>query len=76
MLWNDWRNDMRMLEPGDLWEKMGSLDELELMQVLTNLFTAYESRLQQEPENAEAQRFFTTLSQALIRVSECNLNRR
>ncbi len=61
---------------GDLWEKVGSLDELELMHVLTTLYETFEKQQQREPENKEAQQFFSNLERAISQVSECNLNRR
>lgn len=63
-------------QPGDLWEEIGSMDELELLQVLTTLFATYETAWRCEPENPEAQRFFKNLALAATQVSACNLNRR
>lgn len=61
---------------GNLWEKMGALDELEIMQVLTTLFATYEKLQQHDPENSRALHFFTNLELAISQASECNLNRR
>lgn len=62
--------------PGDLWEKLGSLEELESFSVLTNLFILYETRLQKNPEDSAALDFFHHLALVLERATSCNLNRR
>ncbi len=59
-----------------LWDKIGVLDELDSINVLTQLFTSYESLIKREPENTEAILFFRTLQLVLDQVEECNLNRR
>jgi hypothetical protein len=61
---------------GDLWEAIGSLDELESAQILVQLFNRYEELLKKDPDNREAQRFFENLGQTLSLVTDCNLNRR
>lgn len=61
---------------GDLWEALGSLDEMESAQLLTRLFTIYEEQLAKNPEDDEAKRFFDNLRRSYELVSECNLNRR
>ena len=61
---------------GSLWEAIGELEEHEVIQVLTRLFTTYEQKLEQNPDDKEAQRFMINLKAALSQVSECNLNRR
>lgn len=63
-------------QPGDLWEEIGSLDEMEAMQVLTKLFVFYEAQLDRDPQSTETKRFFNNLALAVSQVSECNLNRR
>jgi hypothetical protein len=60
----------------DLWEAIGSLDELESSQLLVQLFSRYEELLEKDPEDKAAQLFFENLGQALPLVTECNLNRR
>lgn len=67
---------MAELTVGDLWAAIGSLDELESMQLLSRLFTRYEALLESNPENTEALHFFDALRQEYVQVSECNLNRR
>ncbi|WP_136809162.1 hypothetical protein [Desulfosediminicola flagellatus] len=62
--------------PGDLWDKVGSLEDIETMQVLTRLFDVYELQLQNNPQDGAAQQFFKYLEQAIAQASECNLNRR
>jgi hypothetical protein len=62
--------------PGDLWEDIGSLDELEVMPVLTRLYSVYESQLENDPGNTQALEFFKHLETALAQAIECNLNRR
>lgn len=62
--------------PGELWEKLGGLDELDAMQVLTSLFTTYETLLENDPHDEAVRRFFHHLAQTLERVAACNLNRR
>ncbi len=61
---------------GDLWEKVGSLEDLETMQVITKLFDVYELQLQNNPGDVAARQFFKYLDQAISQASECNLNRR
>lgn len=68
--------DANNIQSEDLWEKVGSLDELELMQVLTNLYESYEQLKEREPGNSESIAFFNKLERAISQVSECNLNRR
>jgi hypothetical protein len=60
----------------DIWGDLGELKEDQAMQVITRLFTVYESDLQQDPDNREALGFFRKLDQALTQVCECNSNRR
>lgn len=65
-----------MSTSGDLWERIGSLDDDEPTQVLTRLFSTYDAILDQEPENREAVRFFSHLENAINFCRQCNLNRR
>ncbi|SHO42935.1 hypothetical protein [Desulfopila aestuarii] len=62
--------------PGDLWEKLGDLEELESISVLTGLFSTYETRLQNNPDDVAANDFFHHLALVLERAVSCNLNRR
>lgn len=59
-----------------MWEAIGELEELEVMMVLTRLFSTYEEKLEKNPDDKEAQQFMMNLRTALSQVSECNLNRR
>ncbi len=59
-----------------LWEKIGGLDEVDLANVLAQLFTTYEMKLQNNPEDRDALQFFQTLKLVVDQVDECNLNRR
>lgn len=65
-----------MESTNDLWEQIGDLGDDDLPHVLTNLFTVYEKRLTDTPDDEAASDFFKYLSQVLRHVSECNLNRR
>ncbi len=60
----------------DLWEKIGSLDEMDLASVLTKIFVTYEEKLLKNPNDRDALQFFRTLQQVVDQVGECNLNRR
>lgn len=60
----------------DLWEKIGSLDEMDLANVLTKIFVTYEEKLLKNPNDRDALQFFRTLQQVVDQVGECNLNRR
>ncbi len=65
-----------MMQTGDLWESLGSLEEEDVPLVLTRLFTVYEERLSRDPGDRDALLFFRTLETVLGQVSRCNLNRR
>lgn len=65
-----------MTNRNDLWEALGDLEEDDVPHVLTRLFTIYEERLNNKPDDEPAQLFFQHLSQTLGQVNECNLNRR
>ncbi len=60
----------------DLWEEIGAISEEELPHVMTKLFSMYETKLVNDPENSEALEFFKNLSTAIDQTNECNLNRR
>ncbi len=68
--------DMDNSSAGSMWEAIGELEELEVMMVLTRLFSTYEEKLEKNPDDKEAQQFMMNLRTALSQVSECNLNRR
>ncbi len=60
----------------ELWEKIGGLDKVDLANVLAQLFTTYEMKLQNNPKDRDALQFFQTLKLVVDQVDECNLNRR
>ncbi len=60
----------------DLWEKMGELEEMDSANVLAQLFTTYEIKLQNDPGDRNALQFFQALDRIIDQVDECNLNRR
>ena len=64
------------MDTNSLWEIMGDTGEDDIPHVLTRLFTIYEEKLQQNPNDPAVIEFFKNLSQALALVNECNLNRR
>lgn len=64
------------MNTNELWEMMGDLEEEDVPHVLTKLFTIYEERLSQKPDDKATALFFKHLGQALGQVGECNLNRR
>ncbi len=65
-----------MVNTNDLWEIIGNLEEDDIPHVLTNLFTVYEEKLKNNPDDKAASDFFRNLSRVLKLVCECNLNRR
>lgn len=65
-----------MKSVADLWADLGSLREDELFQMITRLFTHYETTLGRDPEDAEALGFFKNLDLAITQTSQCNSNRR
>ncbi len=65
-----------MINTNDLWEQLGDMEEDDIPHVLTKLFTLYEDRLQNDPQDESARHFFKHLSQTLKQVGDCNLNRR
>ena len=60
----------------DIWENLGELEDQQTMEVLSRLFTVYESELERDPDNRAARDFFRRLDQTLTQVCECNSNRR
>lgn len=64
------------MNTNELWEAIGNLEEEDIPHVLTKLFTIYEERLSQKPDDEATALFFKHLRQALDQVGDCNLNRR
>ena len=64
------------LNTSDLWDALGSVPEEEMAHVATRLFTLYEARLQQNPDDPEALHFFRNLDLAITQTCQCNSNRR
>lgn len=64
------------MNTSDLWSALGSLPEEEMAHVVTRLFTQYEARLQQNPDDPEALLFFNNLDIAITQTCQCNSNRR
>lgn len=65
-----------MKNPDDIWDDLGSLEEQDLLQAMTNLFSRYYARYERRPEDEEALRFFRYLDNAIEQANQCNLNRR
>lgn len=64
------------MNTGRIWDALGELPEEELNHLLTRLFTMYEARLAQNPDDPEALRFFANLDLAITQTCQCNGNRR
>lgn len=64
------------MNTNDLWEALGSMDDDQSFQVLTQLFARYEHRREQHPDDPEAETFFQALSVILGQVQSCNVSRR
>lgn len=64
------------MNTNDLWEALGSMDDDQSFQVLTQLFARYEQRREQHPDDPEAEAFFQALSVILAQVQSCNVSRR
>jgi len=64
------------MNSNDLWDALGSLDDEQATQVLTQLFTRFEQRGEQYPDDPAAAAFFQTLAAILAQVQSCNANRR
>jgi len=60
----------------DLWDDLGSLEDDQAYQVLTQLFARYEQRRERNPGDLEADSFFQNLSVIIKQVQSCNVNRR
>ena len=65
-------NDMQL----DLWERLGSLEDDQALQVLTQLFTRFEGRRNNDPADPAAIIFFEHLATVIDQVQSCNINRR
>lgn len=64
------------MNPADLWERLGSLEDDQALQVLTQLFALYEQRVEQDPEDQAAGSFFQLLAATIDKVHSCNVSRR
>lgn len=60
----------------DLWESLGSLDDQQAYQVLTQLFARYEQHREQFPDDPAAASFFLHLTSIMAQVQSCNVSRR
>ena len=60
----------------DLWEALGSLEDDQAYQILTQLFARYEQRREQNPADPEAESFFQALTVIIAQVQSCNVSRR
>jgi hypothetical protein len=60
----------------DLWDTLGSIEDDQAYQVLTQLFARYEQRREQNPSDPEAESFFQGLAVIINQVQSCNVNRR
>lgn len=60
----------------DLWDDLGSLEDDQAYQILTQLFARYEQRREQNPSDPESESFFQALSIVINQVKSCNVNRR
>jgi hypothetical protein len=66
----------RDMNNNDLWEVLGSLEDEQAYQVLTQLFARYEQRREQYPDDPTAKTFFQDLAVIMLQVQSCNVNRR
>ncbi|MDR2549192.1 MAG: hypothetical protein LBD10_03185 [Desulfobulbus sp.] len=64
------------MQTGDLWDALGSLADDQATQVLVHLFTRFEQRRQQSPDDPAAEAFFRMLAAVVENVQSCNVNRR
>jgi hypothetical protein len=64
------------MDNNNLWDSLGSLEDDQAYQVLTQLFTRYEQRREQNPDDPAAASFFQNLAVIMAQVQSCNLNRR
>ncbi len=60
----------------DLWDELGSLEDDQAYQILTQLFARYEQRREKNPADPEAESFFQALAVIINQVQSCNVNRR
>ena len=65
-----------MKSPNDIWADLGELPEEEVIHMMTKLFTIYEKKLKNKPEDQEALNFFRNLHNSIRQTDQCNLNRR
>jgi hypothetical protein len=64
------------METIDLWEALGSLEDDQATQVLTQMFARFEQRREQHPADPAAESFFQALAVCIAQVQSCNVNRR
>ena len=64
------------MQVGNLWDALGSLEDDQATQVLVHLFTRFEQRRQQSPDDPVAEAFIRVLAVTVESVQSCNLNRR
>jgi len=64
------------MNSNDLWEALGSLEDEQAMQVLTQLFARYEQRREHSPDDPAVAAFFQNLAVIMAQVQSCNVNRR
>ncbi|WP_310600293.1 hypothetical protein [Desulfobulbus sp.] len=69
-------SDKTEMQTGDLWDALGSLADDQATQVLAHLFTRFEQRWQQCPDDPAPEAFFRMLAVAVEHVQSCNINRR
>jgi hypothetical protein len=61
---------------GDLWDRLGLLEDYQTTQVLADLFIRFEQRRQQCPDDPAAEAFFQILAGSMAHVQSCNVSRR
>jgi len=64
------------MDTNELWDALGSLDDEQAYQILTQLFARYEKCRELNPADPEAQAFFQALSVIMAQVQSCNVSRR
>jgi len=64
------------MNSNDLWEALGSLEDDQAFQVLTQLFARYEQSREQHPDDPAVAAFFQHLAVIMAQVQSCNVNRR
>lgn len=64
------------MNSNDLWDALGSLEDDQAYQVLTQLFVRYEQRREQYPDDPATVIFFQNLTAIMTQVQSCNVNRR